>query len=75
MLAERIKKWPERWIEEGRQEGRQEALHEAEARVLETKRETARNLIKLGVLNDEQIAQATGLMVEDVVRLRAESRH
>lgn len=64
MLAERIKKWPERWVAEGREKGR-----------LEAKQETARNLIKLGVLSNEQIAEATGLTVDDVEALRAEDRH
>ena len=68
MLAERIKKWPERWVEEGREEGRQEG----EQRRAE---QTARNLIKLGVLSDEQIAQATGLTMEDVEALRVEAKH
>jgi len=37
----------------------------------EANRETARNLIKLAVLSDQQIAEATGLTVADVQRLRA----
>ncbi|MCI0511133.1 MAG: transposase, partial [Chromohalobacter sp.] len=65
MLAERIKQWPERWEEKGRQEGRQEG----EQRGIE---KTARNLITLGVLSDEQIAEATGLTVADVEGLREE---
>ncbi len=68
MLAERIKKWPERWIEEGEQRG-------VEKGRLEAKQETARNLIKLGVLSDEQIAEATGLTQVDVETLRTESSH
>ncbi|MHA3025176.1 Rpn family recombination-promoting nuclease/putative transposase [Chromohalobacter israelensis] len=73
MLAERIKQWPERWEEKGRQEGRQEGRkegrQEGEQRGIE---KTARNLIKLGVLSDEQIAEATGLTVAEVEGLREE---
>ncbi|WP_445004438.1 Rpn family recombination-promoting nuclease/putative transposase [Halomonas mongoliensis] len=64
MLAERIKKWPERWVEEGREEGR-----------LEAKQETARNLITRTEMDDAMIAEIAGLPIEDVARLRAESRH
>ncbi|MDR5865091.1 hypothetical protein QC758_19225 [Halomonas campisalis] len=53
---------------EGRQEGEQLGTEKA-------KRDTARNLIKLGVLSDEQIAQATGLTMDDVEALREEARH
>ncbi len=45
-------------IEEGRQEGRQEQAEE-----------TARNLLALGTLTGEQIAQATGLSLERVKEL------
>jgi hypothetical protein len=44
---------------EGREEGREEAI-----------RENARNLIRLGILTDEQIAQVTGLSVRDVVEMK-----
>ena len=55
-------------LEKGRQEGRQEGEQlRAE--------QTARNLIKLGVLSDEQIAEATGLAVADVRVLRVEDKH
>lgn len=56
MLAENL----ENLVKKERLEGRQEA-----------NRETARNLIKLAVLSDQQIAEATGLTVVDVQRLRA----
>jgi predicted transposase/invertase (TIGR01784 family) len=60
MLAENLENLVKKERMEGRQEGRQEA-----------NRETARNLIKLAVLSDQQIAEATGLTVVDVQRLRA----
>ncbi|MEG3081811.1 hypothetical protein R3F64_18315 [Halomonas sp. 5021] len=80
MLAERIKQWPERWEEKGRleglqeglQEGRQEGLQEGQ---LEAKCSTARNLLALGVLSNEQIADVTGLTVEDIAQLWEETKH
>lgn len=50
-------------LQQGRQQGREEGREEA-------KRETARNL--LGQLNDETIAQATGLSLEEIATLREE---
>ena len=38
----------------------------------ENRQETARNLLDMGLLSNEQIAQATGLSLEDVARLGAE---
>ncbi|MGM0984702.1 MAG: hypothetical protein ACQEXG_14970 [Pseudomonadota bacterium] len=64
MLAERIKKWPERWVEEGREEGR-----------LEAKQETARNLIARTEMDDAMVAEIAGLPVEDVAQLRAGTQH
>ncbi|BCB70795.1 transposase [Vreelandella aquamarina] len=79
MLAERIKKWPEQWEERGRQEGRQEGRREerqeAERRALEEKRATVRHLLAFGVLSDEQIAEATGLSVDEIAKLRIEDKH
>lgn len=63
MLAERIKQWPERWEEKGRQEGQ-----------IEAQRTTARNLLALGVLSTEQIAEATGLSIEVVTQLQTGSK-
>ena len=39
---------------------------------LDGKEETTRNLLSMGLLSSEQIAQATGLSLEDVARLGAE---
>lgn len=78
MLAERIKKWPEQWIEKGRQETLQEAeqrVMEAEQRALEEKRDTVRHLLAFGLLSDEQIAEATGLPVDEIGKLRIEDKH
>lgn len=60
MLAENL----ENWAKKERQEGQ-----------LEAKQETARNLIKLGVLSDEQIAEVTGLAVAEVKALHVEDKH
>lgn len=35
---------------------------------------TARNLLKLGVLSNEQIAEATGLALDAVAKLRTEGK-
>jgi predicted transposase YdaD len=55
-------------VKKERQEGHQEGEQlRAE--------QTARNLIQLGVLTDEQIAKATGLSLADVQSVRAEDKH
>nr|WP_298375258.1 hypothetical protein [uncultured Halomonas sp.] len=68
MLAENLENWAKKERQEGRQEGEQLGTEK-------TKRATARNLIKLGVLSDEQIAEATGLTVAEVRALHAEDPH
>ena len=50
--------------EEGREEGEQLGLQKG-------REDTARNLIKMGVLTDGQIARATGLSLAQVEALRA----
>ena len=59
MLAENL----ENWAQQERQEGEKLGIEK-----------TARNLLKLGVLSDEQIAEATGLVLKDVVKLRSEGK-
>ena len=68
MLAERIKKWPERWIEKGERLGieKGERLHAEK---------TACNLIARTEMDDAMIAEIAGMPIEDVAQLRAESRH
>ena len=88
MLAERIKKWPELWEERGRQAGEKLGIEKGEKLGIEKGEKlgiekgeklgiekTARNLLKLGVLSDEQIATATGLAVDEITRLRREDKH
>ncbi|WP_442488311.1 hypothetical protein [Halomonas litopenaei] len=72
MLAENLENWAKKERMEGRQEGRQEG---EQLGAEKTKRLTARNLIQLGVLTDEQIAEATGLSLADVQGLRAQDKH
>ncbi len=55
-------------LEKGEQIGLEKGRREAAT-------ETARGLIQLGVLGDEQIAQVTGLGLEQVEALRAGDRH
>jgi len=59
-------------LNDAKREGREEGHLEGQ---LEAKRATTQNLIKLGVLSDEQIAEATGLTVADVEGLRGEGTH
>jgi predicted transposase/invertase (TIGR01784 family) len=42
---------------------------------IETRCETARNLIAMNLLTDSQIAQASGLTEAEVEALRAEAKH
>lgn len=64
MLAENLENLVKKERLEGLEQGR-----------LENQRETTRNLIKLGVLSDTQIAEATGLSVDDVKALHGEAKH
>lgn len=64
MLAENLENWAQKERQEGRLEGREEV-----------RRETARKLLALGTLSDEQIAEATGMTAEDVRSLRTDDRH
>ena len=66
MLAENL----ENWAQQERQAGRLEGHQEGEQLGI-TK--TARNLLKLGVLSSEQIAEATGLTIDEVAKLRIEN--
>ncbi|OAD23644.1 hypothetical protein THIOM_000519 [Candidatus Thiomargarita nelsonii] len=62
---EKIKEYREEGRKEGRKEGREEGREEA-------REESARNLLSLGVLTEEQIAQATGLTLERVKALKVD---
>tara|TARA_R100001039_G_C1849982_1_gene110089 strand:- start:2444 stop:2641 length:198 start_codon:yes stop_codon:yes gene_type:complete len=59
MLAENL----ENWAQQERKEGEKLGIEK-----------TARNLLKLGVLSDEQIVEATDLALDDVAKLRTEGK-
>ncbi|MDQ7732993.1 hypothetical protein QT231_09810 [Halomonas sp. SpR1] len=65
MLAENL----ENWAQQEHQEGEKLGIEKGEKLGIE---KTARNLLKLGVLSDEQIAEATGLALDEVDNLRLE---
>ncbi|WP_447042917.1 Rpn family recombination-promoting nuclease/putative transposase [Vreelandella sp. H-I2] len=67
MLAENL----ENWAQQERQEGEKLGIEKGEKLGIE---KTARNLLKLGVLSDEQIAEATGLALDEVAKLRIEGK-
>ena len=75
MLAERVKKWPDRWIARGREEGREQGLEQgrSEGRK-QAARAAARNLIDMGLLSDEQIAEAIGLPLAEIRQLRRQDQ-
>ena len=76
MLAENLENLVKKERQTGEQLGIEKGLQEGEQRGIEkNKRETARNLLGLGVLNDEQIAEATGMAVDEIAQLRAEDKH
>ncbi|MBK5929076.1 Rpn family recombination-promoting nuclease/putative transposase [Halochromatium salexigens] len=80
MLAENLETWAQRERQEGRLEGRQEGeqigMQKGEQIGMQkTAQATARNLIALGLLNDAQIAQATGLSMAQVEALRSLDSH
>jgi predicted transposase/invertase (TIGR01784 family) len=71
MLAENLENWAQQERQVGLQEGEKLGIEKGEKLGIE---KTARNLLKLGVLSDEQIAEATGLALEDVAKLRTEGQ-
>ena len=75
MLTENLQNWAQQERQEGEKlglvKGEKLGLVKGEKLGIE---KTARNLLKLGVLSDEQIAEATGWALEDVAKLRAEDQ-
>ena len=63
MLAENLENWAQQERQVGLQEGEKLGIEK-----------TARNLLKLGVLSDVQIAEATGLALDEVAKLRTEGK-
>ena len=72
MLAENLENMVKKERQEGLEQGLEQGLERGRK---EAKRVTARNLIRLCALSDEQIAEATELTIEDVRNLRAEDHH
>tara|TARA_R110002020_G_scaffold20611_7_gene70347 strand:+ start:2310 stop:2579 length:270 start_codon:yes stop_codon:yes gene_type:complete len=75
MLSENLEILVQKERRAGEQLGIEKGRQEAEKRALESKRDTVRHLLAFGVLTDEQIAQATGLSVDDIAKLRLEDKH
>ncbi|CAM4065047.1 hypothetical protein VRRI112168_12880 [Vreelandella rituensis] len=64
------------FLNDAKREGEQLGIEKGKKLGIEkNKRETAHNLLKLGVLNDEQIAEVTGLAVDEIAKLRIEDKH
>jgi len=64
MLAENLENWAQQEHQAGIEKGTKLGIEK-----------TARNLLKLGVLSNEQIAEVTGLAIEDISKLQAETQH
>ena len=61
MLAENLENWAQQEHQAGIEQGTKLGIEK-----------TARNLLKLGVLSNEQIAEVTGLDLEDIAKLQTE---
>jgi len=61
LLAENLENWAQQERQAGIEKGTKLGIEK-----------TARNLLKLGVLSNEQIAEVTGLDLEDIAKLHAE---
>ena len=84
MLAENL----ENWAQQERQAGEKLGIEKGEKLGIEKGEKlgiekgeklgiekTARNLLKLGMLSDEQVAEATGLSVGEIAKLSTEDKH
>ena len=60
------------FLNDAKREGEQLGIEKGEQLGIE---KTARNLLKLGVLSDEQIAEVSGLAVDEIAKLRIEDKH
>ena len=72
MLAENLENWAQQERQAGIEKGTKLGIEQGTKLGIE---KTARNLLKLGVLSNEQIAEVTGLAIEDVSKLQAETQH
>ena len=69
MLAENLENWAQQERQAGIEKGTKLGIEQGTKLGIE---KTARNLLKLGVLSNDQIAEATGLALEDIAKLHAE---
>ena len=69
MLAENLENWAQQERQAGIEKGTKLGIEQGTKLGIE---KTARNLLKLGVLNNDQIAEATGLDLEDIAKLQTE---
>jgi predicted transposase/invertase (TIGR01784 family) len=69
MLAENLENWAQQERQAGIEKGTKLGIEQGTKLGIE---KTARNLLKLGVLSNDQIAEATGLDLEDIAKLHAE---
>ena len=72
MLAENLENWAQQERQAGIEKGTKLGIEQGTKLGIE---KTARNLLKLGVLSNEQIAEATGLDLEDIAKLQTELQH
>ncbi len=77
MLAENLENWAQQERQAGIEKGTKLGIEQGTKLGIEqgTKlgiEKTARNLLKLGVLSNDQIAEATGLDLEDIAKLQTE---
>ena len=64
------KKAKEEGLKEGKEEGLKEGFKKAEQKANTDKEESARHLLSLGSLTDEQVAETMGLTLEKVKALK-----
>ncbi|MCP1305548.1 hypothetical protein BIS09_17180, partial [Halomonas sp. R1t8] len=69
MLAENLENWAQQERQAGIEKGTKLGIEQGKKLGIE---KTARNLLKLGVLSNEQIAEVTGLDLEDIAKLQTE---
>ena len=69
MLAENLENWAQQERQAGIEKGTKLGIEQGTKLGIE---KTARNLLKLGVLSNEQIAEVTGLALEDIAKLQTE---
>ena len=88
MLAENLENWAQQERQAGIEKGTKLGIEQGTKLGIEQGKKlgieqgtklgiekTARNLLKLGVLSNDQIAEATGLDLEDIAKLHAEIQH